>query len=82
MSLLSDSVRNRLIKLEIVLTAATFALGIYAVVAGVLGENVPIWPIWITKSTTGYLFVNIGMTLFTLSVFALVMLYCKLKRFL
>ena len=34
-----DTARNRLIKLEIMLTGSTFAFTIYAVVAGVLGEN-------------------------------------------
>ncbi|QDZ21869.1 Magnesium transporter [Chloropicon primus] len=34
-----DTARNRLIKLEIMLTGCTFTFTIYAVVAGVLGEN-------------------------------------------
>ena len=34
-----DTARNRLIKLEILLTGCTFTFTIYAVVAGVLGEN-------------------------------------------
>jgi magnesium transporter len=35
-----DTARNRLIKLEILLTGCTFTFTIYAVVAGVLGENI------------------------------------------
>ncbi len=34
-----DTSRNRLIKLEIMMTGCTFAFTIYACVAGVLGEN-------------------------------------------
>mmetsp|Transcript_15037 Transcript_15037/g.38230 ORF Transcript_15037/g.38230 Transcript_15037/m.38230 type:complete len:476 (-) Transcript_15037:240-1667(-) len=34
-----DTSRNRLIQLEILLTGSTFAFTIYAVVAGILGEN-------------------------------------------
>lgn len=37
-----DWTRNRLIKLEIMLTAATFAIAPFNLVAGILGENVVI----------------------------------------
>lgn len=52
-----DTARNRLIKLEILLTGSTFTFTIYAVVAGVLGENLdlPQWMIakfWIVNLMT------------------------------
>ena len=52
-----DTARNRLIKLEILLTGSTFTFTIYAVVAGVLGENLdlPQWMIakfWIVNLVT------------------------------
>jgi hypothetical protein len=72
-----DAVRNRLIKWEIVIDTATFALGIYAVVAGVLGENLVIAPQRVTKSQEGYIIVNVGMLLFCFAVFGVIMLQAR-----
>ena len=72
-----DAVRNRLIKWEIVIDTATFALGIYAVVAGVLGENLQIAPQMVTKTQEGYVIVNVGMTLFCIAVFLVIMLHAR-----
>lgn len=66
-----DAVRNRMIKWEIVLTTASFAMGIYAVVAGVLGENLPIAPSGM-KNESGYVLVNLGMCLICISVFCVI----------
>ena len=72
-----DAVRNRLIKWEIVIDTATFALAIYAVVAGVLGENLTIAPQAVTKTQGGYVLVNAGMVGFCALVFASIMLYAR-----
>jgi hypothetical protein len=72
-----DAVRNRLIKWEILITTASFALGIYAVVAGVLGENLVIAPQSFTKTTAGYILINGGMTAFCVTVFAVIVFNAK-----
>lgn len=77
MNINMDAVRNRLIKWEIVINTASFALGIYAVVAGILGENLVIAPKRVTQSQAGYIIVNVGMTLFCGLVFASIVLQAK-----
>ena len=72
-----DAIRNRMIKWEIVLTTASFALGIYAVVAGVLGENLVIAPQGVTKTPGGYIFVNVAMTAFCFVVFGAIVVHAK-----
>ena len=57
--------------------AQTFALAIYAVVAGVLGENLTIAPAAATRGPAGYIVINAGMTLLCLTVFASIMLYAR-----
>lgn len=66
-----DAVRNRMIKWEIVLTTASFAMGIYAVVAGVLGENLPLAPRGMLNEG-GYIAVNLGMCILCASVFCII----------
>jgi Mg2+ and Co2+ transporter CorA len=68
-----DALRNRMIKFEILLTAATFTLGIYAVVAGVLGENLPLAPHVITRREWGFVAVNASMTLLCTIMFVAIM---------
>lgn len=63
-----DAARNRMIKWEIVLTTATFTMGIYAVVAGVLGENIPLAPHFMLTES-GYVIVNFGMCIICAAVF-------------
>ena len=75
-----DAARNRLIKLEILLTAATFCLAILAVVAGILGENMVISPPWITKSQFGYILVNAGTLLLCCVMFAAILIHAKMRR--
>jgi hypothetical protein len=72
-----DAVRNRLIKWEIVINTATFSLGIYAVVAGILGENLAIAPKSVTRTQAGYVLVNVGMTVFCVLVFTSIILQAK-----
>mmetsp|Transcript_19758 Transcript_19758/g.59713 ORF Transcript_19758/g.59713 Transcript_19758/m.59713 type:complete len:419 (+) Transcript_19758:295-1551(+) len=76
-----DSSQNRLFRLDIILTAAAFSIEIFHVMAGILGENVPI-PKQITQTVAQFWEVNFA----TLGVCALVFtgwyLYLKWKRLL
>ena len=74
-----DSSRNRLLRLEIVLTAGTFGIAIFGLVAGILGENL-ILPSAITKDLTGFILVNVGVFLVCLLMFLGVMGYIKYRR--
>ena len=69
-----DSARNRLIRLDIVITAGSFAVAIFSLVAGVLGENVDI-PKRIVDA--GFGLVNLVTTLFAVSAFVGVMAYIR-----
>jgi hypothetical protein len=51
------------------LQVGTFTLGIYAVVAGVLGENLPIVPQSLVTGKSGFVLVNALVTLMCLLVF-------------
>lgn len=74
-----DYNRNRLIRFEILLTTATFALAFFAVVTGILGENVPL-PAVVTKDLSSFYEVN-GLTLtFCLTVFALISYILRLRK--
>jgi len=53
-----DHSRNRLIRMEIVLAVATFAIMPFNLVAGILGENLVI-PEQITHSVTQFYGVNV-----------------------
>jgi magnesium transporter len=52
-----DAGRNRLIRLDIVLTAASFALAPFNLMAGILGENLVIPPL-LTASVNKFWVVN------------------------
>jgi len=74
-----DSSRNRLLRLEIVLTAGTFGIAMFGLVAGILGENLII-PRAITKDIMGFVLVNVGTFIFCLLLFLGVMCYIKYRR--
>lgn len=63
-----DYSRNRLIRIEIVITTATFMLSFFNLAAGVLGENVEIPEM---LQTFGFWGINFTMTCLVLSSFAL-----------
>ncbi|KAI8464620.1 MAG: hypothetical protein J3K34DRAFT_526053 [Monoraphidium minutum] len=52
-----DYSRNRLLRLEIMITVATFCLALYNLLAGVLGENL-VLPSAITQDIRGFIAVN------------------------
>ncbi len=63
-----DTSRNRLLRIEITITIATFVLACYSVVAGVLGEN--LWlPPAITKDYKGFVLINVGTIVACICVF-------------
>ncbi|CAL8469012.1 g8553 [Coccomyxa elongata] len=74
-----DSSRNRLIRLEIVLTAGTFAVAIFSLVAGILGENL-ILPPAITKTVWNFLEVNLTTACCCLLFFLSIMAYIRWRR--
>lgn len=52
-----DYNRNRLLRIEILLTVATFSLAIYNLVAGILGENLVLPSAW-TEDIWGFIIIN------------------------
>ena len=74
-----DSSRNRLIRLEIILTAATFAITPFNLLAGVLGENLVI-PEQLTSGVKGFYATNAVMFCLCVGVFSSIMLYMRLRR--
>lgn len=76
-----DSSRNRLIRLEIILTAGTFALAIFTLVGGVLGENVIIPPA-ITRTVTAFWGVNGITAVICIAVFWGFMIWMRAKKLL
>lgn len=75
------SSQNRLFRLDIVLTSATFSIAFMEVLAGVLGENVPI-PESITKTERSFWMTN-GITLcVVIMVFFFLQIYLRWKRLL
>jgi hypothetical protein len=66
-----DYNRNRLLRIEILLTVATFSLAIYNLVAGILGENLVLPSSW-TEDLRGFIIINCT----TLSVCAAVFIGC------
>jgi magnesium transporter len=74
-----DSARNRLIRLEISVTAGTFGLGIWSLVAGILGENLVI-PEPVTKTVGGFVAINVSAALAAAAAFAGIMGYIKYMR--
>ncbi len=63
--------RNRLLRIEILLTVATFALAIYNLVAGILGENLVLPELW-TSDLRGFIVINIGTFSMCVTIFFVV----------
>lgn len=63
-----DFNRNKLLRLEILITVATFALAFYNLIAGILGENL-VLPEIITQNLWGFIGVNGTMCFVCVSVF-------------
>lgn len=76
-----DSSQNRLFRLDIVITAAAFSVEIFHVMAGILGENIPI-PNQITETETQFWVVNLTTLAFCFLVFFGLWSYLKYKRLL
>eukprot|EP00889_Picochlorum_renovo_P008442 jgi/Picre1/35472/NNA_002934.t1 len=74
-----DSSRNRLIRMDIILSVATFAIMPFNLVAGILGENLII-PEQITSSVSQFFGVNIFAAVCCLLSFYGIMLYMKLTK--
>jgi Mg2+ and Co2+ transporter CorA len=74
-----DSSRNRLIRFEIVLSVATFAIMPFNLLAGVLGENLII-PEQITGSVSQFFGVNIAATVFCCLIFYVITLYMRYTK--
>lgn len=71
-----DYSRNKLIRLEILITIGTFSLAFFNIVTGMLGENLVI-PDSITQDIWGFVLVNSGTACMCLCVFFAV--YSALK---
>eukprot|EP00890_Picochlorum_soloecismus_P000217 jgi/Picsp_1/1196/NSC_04677-R1_rna splicing protein len=74
-----DSSRNRLIRMDIILSVATFAIMPFNLLAGILGENLVI-PQQITKSVSEFFGVNAIAAAVCLIVFYSLMLYMKVTK--
>ena len=72
-----DSARNRLIRLDIVITAGSFSVAIFSLVAGMLGENVEIPK---RLMDTGFGVINSALTLISVLTFTAVMAYIRYRR--
>lgn len=71
--------RNRLIRIEIVLAVATFAIMPFNLLAGILGENLVI-PDQITGSVSQFWTVNVVAGVACLLVFYAVVMYMRYRR--
>ena len=74
-----DSSRNRLIRFEVILTVASFAIMPFNLLAGILGENLII-PEQITGSVGQFYGVNLVATALCLFIFYLFTLYMRYKK--
>eukprot|EP00877_Chromochloris_zofingiensis_P002090 jgi/Chrzof1/11882/Cz06g13130.t1 len=74
-----DYSRNRLLRIEILLTIATFSLAVYNLVAGVLGENL-VLPDAITRDIRGFIIINVSTTVFVVSAFVLIWRIMRKKK--
>lgn len=74
-----DSSRNRLIRMEIVLAVATFAIMPFNLMAGILGENLII-PEQITGSVSQFYGVNVIAGTICLSIFYIIILYMRYTK--
>ncbi len=71
-----DSSRNRLIRFEVILTVATFAIMPFNIVSGMLGENLKL-PEEILDDTSRFTFVNIMSGIVSCSVFGAILWYMR-----
>lgn len=71
-----DASRNRLIRLEILLTAAAFSMAPFNLLAGILGENLVI-PSALTFGVERFWQVNLSAMCMCIVFFCLVLTYMK-----
>ena len=76
-----DSSRNRLIRIEIILTLATFCIVPWNLLAGILGENLPL-PEQITTNVGKFFLVNTIAGVLCLAIFYGVMIWMKRTKLL
>ncbi|KAI3435866.1 hypothetical protein D9Q98_001924 [Chlorella vulgaris] len=76
-----DAGRNRLIRLDIVLTAASFAIAPFNLMAGILGENLVIPP-FLTTSVDKFWLINATAFIMCFSFFYSMMLYMRWRKLL
>ena len=76
-----DTARNGIIKLELTLTAMTFATSIMTLVGGLYGENVPL-PGGVKESPTAFVLINGGAALVCVLMYLGIWSYCKARRLL
>lgn len=74
-----DSSRNKLIRLEIILTAATFSIAPFNLLAGILGENLVI-PRQLTESVQRFYVLNAMAFMTCFAVFYLILVYMRYKK--
>jgi hypothetical protein len=65
------------LRIEILLTVATFTLAMYNLVAGILGENLVLPATW-TSSIWGFIVIN--TTTATLSLVVFLLIWTTMKR--
>ncbi|KDD73567.1 hypothetical protein H632_c2049p1 [Helicosporidium sp. ATCC 50920] len=74
-----DSSRNQLIKLDILLTAAAFAIAPFNLMAGILGENLVI-PEFLTGTVDRFYAVNALAAVFCMLGFSLFLTYMRRRK--
>lgn len=74
-----DAGRNRLIRLDIVLTAASFAIAPFNLLAGILGENLVIPP-FLTTSVSRFWVLNGCAFLMCLMFFYSIIMYMRWRK--
>ncbi|KAL4458472.1 hypothetical protein ABPG75_013337 [Micractinium tetrahymenae] len=74
-----DAGRNRLIRLDIVLTAASFAIAPFNLLAGILGENLVIPP-FLTTSVSRFWVLNACALLCCLTFFYSIIMYMRWRK--
>ena len=76
-----DTARNGIIKLELTLTAMTFATSIMTLVGGLYGENVPL-PGGVKESPTAFVVINGLAAVVCVLMYLGIWSYCKARRLL
>ena len=74
-----DSQRNRLIKIDLVISNATLAVGVFGVVAGAFGMNLPV-PLRSNQGAFGEVLIAAGAA--CVALFTGVLLYLRSQRLL